>query len=216
MIPCICVNYVCGAAILKCGYDLLQELAETQELHDQQQSALNSVQAEARAHDRGLKSELAEADSASMTKLVSLYKHRIAPAATDTPAGRVASASSAGGAAAAQVRPGSAAAVSPPGSAEFEFKPPSSTSLKGAAAVAHGAAGGGAAAAAAAASGAGSSTGGFDMFGPLGPAPVQITVLSDAQMPESLELSVWERFLQYRIARGQMDISIRDLSAKVG
>lgn len=173
----------------------LQDLSETQELQAQQQEALSTLQAEARAHDRAIRSEFAEADSSALPKLISLYKNRIAPGpgTADAAAGGVASTHAAA-----------------PGSAEPEFQP---LNFKNGAVLIGSAAGGGAAAAAAA-SGAGGA-GGLDLRGPLGPAPVHITALSEAQMPEGLDAALWEKFVEYRSARGQIDVALREQSAKV-
>lgn len=153
------------------------------------------MQADARSHDRALKAEFAEADSAALSKLVSLYKNRIAfaPGTAATAAGITASTAT--------------------GSAELEFQPLSYNTEK-ITSVMGSAAGGGAAAAAATSSSSGAGAG-IDLRGPSGPAPIQITALTEAQMPDGLDAAVWEKFVEYRAARGQMDIALREQAAQV-
>jgi hypothetical protein len=51
--------------------------------------------------------------------------------------------------------------------------------------------------------------------GPLGPAAVQVSGLSDAQRPDGLDLGLWERFVEYRAARGRLELAVREQTAQV-
>lgn len=56
---------------------------------------------------------------------------------------------------------------------------------------------------------------GADLSGPLGPAEVAVSSLTDAQRPEGLPPGLWERFVAYRAAQGRLDIAVREQAFKV-
>jgi hypothetical protein len=40
-------------------------------------------------------------------------------------------------------------------------------------------------------------------------------VLGDGQRPDGLDLGLWERFVEYRSARGRLEIAVREQTAQV-
>jgi hypothetical protein len=254
---------------------LLQELAVTQHLHDQQQEALAALHAEEKATDRAFKRDFGHVDPLVLPHLAAMYKTRIRPVGNSTAGSGLAgqhssTAAAAGAAAAAPVaqwsgRVGSASrgsvgpsprgqrggqpAASPraskigaagqlasPGgrqgagsqgaadsasaSAELAFTP---LNLKpghrpGSAAPAPGAAAG--------ASGSGAQqhgrAGGLtaaqqqELSGPLGLPEVEVVQLSEGQMPEGVDDDLWFRFVELHAARAQLDLVVREQTAKVG
>lgn len=205
----------------------MQELAEVQQLHDQEHEALVALHAEERKSDRGLKREFAEADAAIMPKLVALYKARLAPAAAAAAPGSLAGAAAAGAGfvassssglpstMAAQTAAAGSTGTTAPGSLELEFAPMSYSTASVAALISSAAGGGAAVAAVWSGSGSGDGGGAADLRAPLGPAAVQVSALSDAQRPEGLDVGLWERFVEYTAARGELDIAVREETAKV-
>jgi hypothetical protein len=202
------------------------ELAETQQLLEEQQAALAALRAEEKASDRGLKREFAEADALDMPKLSSLFKARLAPAASFSVLSSNHGGSSTSGAA-VSLAAGPAALTSQrdlvaPGSAALEFVPLGAASggrgsATAAAALIARAAGGGAAAAAAAANvtSDGAAPQKMELRGPLGPAALQLVPLTDSQRPEGLDVGMWERFVQYRAARARLELAVRQQMAQV-
>eukprot|EP00879_Flechtneria_rotunda_P028730 GHRR01030945.1.p1 GENE.GHRR01030945.1~~GHRR01030945.1.p1 ORF type:complete len:391 (+),score=167.35 GHRR01030945.1:894-2066(+) len=191
-----------------------QELAETQQLLNQQQEALTALHTDEKTTDRGLRREFANAGADALSRLIQLYKTRLVPAAAEAAASTGASAFLAGKSSSMS---GSQAVHSSNTAGLSAFKQefvPLSYSLDNASSST---AGTGAAAAAAAGSGASSSGlgGGNDLRGPLGPAAVGVAPLSDAQRPDGVDHGLWERFVEYRAARGQLDITVREQTAKV-
>lgn len=257
---------------------LLQELAVTQHVHDQQQQALAALHAEEKAADRAFKRDFGHIDPLVLPHLAAMYKARIRPADSPTGGGGLGgqhSTAAAAAAAAAAAQPsgcaGSASrgsvgpspralrggqpAASPrafkigaagqlasagrqgPGaasqgasdsvsaSAELAFTPlnlkpghrPGSAAAAGNQAAAAAAAGSGASGSGAQHGRAGGLTAAQqkELCGPLGLPEVEVLQLSEAQMPEGLEYDLWLRFVELHAARTQLDLVVREQTAKV-
>lgn len=63
----------------------------------------------------------------------------------------------------------------------------------------------------------GSSTGmgQHDVCGPLGPPEVAVVQIYDDQMPEGLDEMLWQRFVELHASRAQLDLAVREQTAKV-
>lgn len=64
--------------------------------------------------------------------------------------------------------------------------------------------------------GSGAGSGQHDLCGPLGPPEVAVVQIYDEQMPEGLDETLWQRFVELHASRAQLDLAAREQTAKVG
>lgn len=165
----------------------LQELHDSRALLAAQQERLSAVHADEKAMDRAFKREFHDTDPALFAKLSQLYKQRLA----------------------APPQGPSASAPPAPGQLQWPAQQQQQTAATATGATPrHGAA--------APAVGTPRQTAGPGSAAALlvGLAPVEVAQLGDSSKPEALDLTIWERFKEFRGRRAQLELLAREVSAK--